>query len=569
MNPPDRQPSANATRLHVLIVEDSDDDAVLVARTLRRAGYEISYERVDTPEAMREALTRGGWDVVLADYVMPRFSGLDALSTFREAGLDLPFIVVSGRVGEDAAVEAMKAGAHDYVMKDHLKRLVPAVERELRDARVRAERRQAAEQLEAERERFHAVLELLPAGLMLVAPDHRIVFANRFYRERFGELSEKRCYESMFNRGQPCEVCETLPPLEASFPREWEQTAADGRDYHIFHFPFADSDGTTLTLSMAVDVTERLRAQEELRRHREHLEELVKRRTEEIESRNTRLAAEIADRKQAEEALRRSENQLRTLNETLERRVAERTAEVQEQSEQLRALASDLSQAEQQERRRIAKILHDHIQQLLVAARMHLDALKRKVALEQALPLAQTIGNILGEAIEASRSLAVELSPPILHDAGLIAALKWLAERMAERNQFLVELRCDGSAEPAAEEIRLLLFESVRELLLNALKHSGQTHAAVTVERAPGRQIKVTVADTGKGFDPAQLSERRKKEPTIGLFSIQQRLVHLGGEVQIEAAPGRGVVVTLVAPLAVSALERRSVGAKPKVATAD
>ncbi len=132
--------------LRVLIVEDSEDDALLLLRELRR-GYEPAYERVDTPEAMRAALAGQTWDVIISDYVMPRFSGLDALKLLQESGIDLPFIIVSGKIGEDIAVEAMKAGANDYIMKGNLSRINPAIEREFRDASVRAERRRVEAEL--------------------------------------------------------------------------------------------------------------------------------------------------------------------------------------------------------------------------------------------------------------------------------------------------------------------------------------------------------------------------------------------------------------------------------------
>src|SRR5574341_1217348 len=126
--------------LRILLVEDSEDDALLLLRELKRGGYEPRYERVETPDAMREALANREWDIVISDYVLPSFSGLAALEVLNESGLDLPFIIVSGNIGEDIAVGAMRAGAHDYIIKGNLARLVPAVERELRDAVVGLER---------------------------------------------------------------------------------------------------------------------------------------------------------------------------------------------------------------------------------------------------------------------------------------------------------------------------------------------------------------------------------------------------------------------------------------------
>ena len=131
------------TPLHVLIVDDSPTDAELVLHELRRSGYEPTFERVETQAATAEALNRGGWNLMIADYHLPGWSGLAALKMVNERQLSLPFIVVSGTIGEETAVEAMRAGAHDYVLKDNLARLGPAVTREMADAQVRRERHQA------------------------------------------------------------------------------------------------------------------------------------------------------------------------------------------------------------------------------------------------------------------------------------------------------------------------------------------------------------------------------------------------------------------------------------------
>lgn len=138
--------------LRLLLVEDSEDDALHLLRALRKGGYAPLAERVETPEDMTAALQRGQWDIIISDYVLPRFSGLAALAILRQSGLDLPFIVVSGKIGEEVAVGAMKAGAHDYILKSSLARLAPAVERELRDAEVRRERKRAEEALKLSHE---------------------------------------------------------------------------------------------------------------------------------------------------------------------------------------------------------------------------------------------------------------------------------------------------------------------------------------------------------------------------------------------------------------------------------
>jgi len=148
-----------AGKLRVLLVEDSEDDATLVLAELKRAGYEIVSERIYSAQALEQALARREWDLVIADYSMPSFTGLEALNLVRKSGRDLPFIVVSGTIGEDVAVAAMKAGANDYLIKDSLARLAPAVERELREAGERSERRVAESALRESEDRYRGALQ--------------------------------------------------------------------------------------------------------------------------------------------------------------------------------------------------------------------------------------------------------------------------------------------------------------------------------------------------------------------------------------------------------------------------
>ena len=133
--------------LRVLMVEDSEDDAFLVIRELERGGYDTTFERVETAEAMTAALEKQAWDIIICDYRLPHFTAPEALVLFQQSSLDLPFIVVSGTVGEEVAVLIMKAGGHDYIMKSNLTRLAPAVKRELNEAEVRRQRRQAQQDL--------------------------------------------------------------------------------------------------------------------------------------------------------------------------------------------------------------------------------------------------------------------------------------------------------------------------------------------------------------------------------------------------------------------------------------
>ncbi|HJO09220.1 MAG TPA: response regulator, partial [Verrucomicrobiota bacterium] len=145
--------------LRVLVVEDSEFDARMLVGLLRAGGFEPDFERVETAGALRAALGQGSWEVILADYNLPKFSAPEALEILQGSQLDIPFIIVSGGIGEDTAVSAMKSGAHDYLMKGNLARLVPAVERELREAAVRAPRRQAVKDLRASELRHRSLIE--------------------------------------------------------------------------------------------------------------------------------------------------------------------------------------------------------------------------------------------------------------------------------------------------------------------------------------------------------------------------------------------------------------------------
>jgi len=167
-----------STTLRLLIVEDNEDDAQLVLVRLRRAGYSPDFTRVDSAAKLREALRQNDWHIVVSDYAMPGFSGLEALRILREDDSDIPFILVSGTVGEEIAVEAMRNGANDYIMKDNLTTLVPSIERELREARERADRRRAEAALHQERERALITLHSIGDGVITTDAEGRVDYMN-------------------------------------------------------------------------------------------------------------------------------------------------------------------------------------------------------------------------------------------------------------------------------------------------------------------------------------------------------------------------------------------------------
>ncbi|MBI2848426.1 MAG: PAS domain S-box protein [Chloroflexi bacterium] len=177
--------------LRVLIVDDSEEDAILLLSDLRKAGYSPVHKRVDTAEGLELALQDQEWDVVLCDYVMPSFSGPAALKLLQQKGLDIPLIIISGQIGEDIAVEAMKAGARDYLSKGNLKRLGPSLKREIAETRIRQERRKAAEALRESEDRFRIMADCSPLMIWVTGPDGGIQFINKAYRDFFGVTLEE------------------------------------------------------------------------------------------------------------------------------------------------------------------------------------------------------------------------------------------------------------------------------------------------------------------------------------------------------------------------------------------
>ena len=180
-----------STPIRLLVVEDSEDDARLAMLMLRRGGFDPSFRRVQDLDSLRDALSADAWDAVLSDFRLPRFSGVDALSVFRESGRDVPFIFVSGTIGEETAVEAMKAGASDYVMKQNLARLVPAMQRELAQAAIRAEHRRAQADLQISRDSYVDLYDHAPVGYLTLAAEGDIEQLNLTGADMLGEPRER------------------------------------------------------------------------------------------------------------------------------------------------------------------------------------------------------------------------------------------------------------------------------------------------------------------------------------------------------------------------------------------
>jgi signal transduction histidine kinase len=230
-----------------------------------------------------------------------------------------------------------------------------------------------------------------------------------------------------------------------------------------------------------------------------------------------------------------------------ERKRAEKRA--REYQAQLKSLASQLTLAEERERHRLAIELHDRISQSLVISKIKLEAL-RKSGYDRKLDKAlDDVCNSIGQTIQDTRTLTFDLSSPVLHELGFeMAVSEWLTNQIQKKHGITVEFEADGEAKPLEDDIRILLFRDVRELLTNVVAHARAHKVKVSIKRL-GEQISITVEDDGVGFDPVEVASMAAKRGEFGLFSIQERLERLGGHLEIESGPRCGCRVKIVAPL--------------------
>jgi PAS domain S-box-containing protein len=263
------------------------------------------------------------------------------------------------------------------------------------------------------------------------------------------------------------------------------------------------------------------------------------------------IIEDITERKEAEEALRDSEERLRSFSGQLEHMVEKRTKELVQSQDRLRMMATELNLAEQRERKRLAGDLHDYLAQLLVLCRLKLGQVRRTSLPENVEDMVKETEEVLNKALNFSRTLMAELSPPVLQEHGLPAGLKWLGEQMQSRGLNVGVDVADAGEFVLSENCAVLLYQSVRELLTNVLKHANCTEAAVHLQKENGK-LRIDIYDNGSGFDlvviPADYIITAMSSK-FGLYSIRERMKALGGWFELVSAPGKGTRATLVLPI--------------------
>ena len=271
------------------------------------------------------------------------------------------------------------------------------------------------------------------------------------------------------------------------------------------------------------EVAERNRTEKELQEARDELEVRVEQRTAELARANEELRNEIGERKKTEEKLLSYQNQLRSL-------------------------ASELSLAEERLRRRIATDVHDHIGQNLAISKIKLDSLAEAISSSELSGALEEIRDLVAQTIESARSLTFKLSPPVLYELGFEPAMEWLVRETRQRHGLSTEFTDDRQSKPLDNNIRVLLFQAVRELLVNVVKHAQARNVTVSTRRL-GDEICVSVEDDGVGFNISEAGSHEYRTEGFGLFSIRERLGHIGGHLDVESRDGKGTRVTLTAPI--------------------
>lgn len=503
-----------------------------------------------------------------------------------------------------------------------------------------------------------SMVEQSSEGMAIANLEGALLFVNQAWARMHGYESTDKLigkHLSIFHNQEQIE--KEVKPFNDKVLKNGSHTGEIG---HIYNdgTPFHTLMTTTLLkdeqekpfafAGIAKDITDRKRAEEELTKHRYHLEDMVKKRTAELEELNKQLKQEIHERKQAEERLKKSEEKFRNLVESspmgmhmyslepdgrlvfiganpaadnilgidnkqfigktieeafpslvhtevpkryrhactsdeswqteqieykdkqikgafavtafqtapgmmaamfsdiTERKITEE--KLRDYQKKLRSLASELSLTEERERKRIATNLHDYIGQNLAICKMKLGALQKKVSSADVAGDLGKIKEIIDQANHYARSLMFELSPPVLYELGLKSALEWLIERVGDQYGISISLGEDNYPKPLTDEILILLFRAVRELLVNVVKH-GQTQKAAVSVSIEGDSIRVDVEDNGAGFDTSRIGVYGEGTGGFGLFNIRERLDYVGGSFRVKSQSGKGTSVTLLAPL--------------------
>jgi two-component system sensor histidine kinase UhpB len=495
--------------LRVLMVEDSAADAELVLHELRRAGYAPDAVIVDSGKELAAALSRREWSVIISDHSLPGFTATEALHAATEQAPETPFIIVSGTVGEEAVVEALKAGARDCVMKGNLARLGPVVRRELEEADTRRRRRAAEQALRRSEERFRRLAEN--------ALD--IIFEYRLHPVRgFAYLSPAATAITGYTPEEHYRDPDLWDKLVHPDDREVLRRQLVAPTSDAMELRWVRNDGSVIWTEQRVvgvrDASGRLVAVEG-------------------------IARDVSDRKRAEDALRHAD-------------------------QARRRLLAGLVSAQEEERSRIAADIHDDSVQVLTALALQLDIIAAKITDTRLEATVRRAAETTRVSLERLRKLIFDLRPPILDEAGLAVALNaYLDQTTAQQNvAFTLSDHLELEPDPST---RTIIYRITQEAVANGLKHAHPTTIDVSL-RQTDDGILTTIHDDGAGFTVAE-ADHRLRPGHLGLVSMRERAELAGGWFRIDSQPGRGTTVELLIPRAAQPVFDSAANEPPPVAT--
>jgi two-component system sensor histidine kinase UhpB len=535
--------------LRILLIEDSEDDAELLLRELRRAGYVPSAKRVASAAEVTTALDSESWDLIISDYVMPGFDGLEALALYRERRLDVPFIVVSGHIGEEIAVSAMQAGADDYLMKDRMARLVPAVARALQKAEMRRAHFLAAEALRESEERFRQLAENIgavffmfekptaqsPGALSYVSPAFQTIWgfpcesligsSDLWWKSVHAE--DRARIESKLGQLGQGRFSEEFRVVRMDLKLRWVQFRT---------FPVRNLAGEVYRIAaIAEDITERKRSEEQLAGKSRELE-------------NTVTELQIM-----QEQLRCSNDELSRAHQELERRVQQRTAalatansELKNQMAERKRLEAELLEIAENERRRIGFDLHDDLGQKLLGVSLLLKAQETTLR-NKGMAEASVIGEVLTllqQVISHTHNLAHCFSGFGTENSDLTRQLHKLAVNVGETFQISCRFRSIGTIPALSADATAQMYKIAQESVSNAIKHGKAKRVSVVLARKEA-QVFLRIKNDGIPYETGREPSNR-----LGMRIMKYRANIIGGELEIKPNGNSGTLVTCTLPCA-------------------